>query len=209
MAKIGQAAWLCRSHLLGCMITYLEKFHLLLNLCLMLSLFRQAVADPNRRWYTFDTLKRNEWSVMCGPGCKMFLLNPGVFASRDTSSEGGPIPCHSWKSITQYVLAVLIVYNICGAWDVSVLLDCNLLVFRHYCNIRISYDFKNVLGYSKVKTVRVYVWAGLTIIFSFERIFKVKQVVGVYSHQSHDWPRVYFVLFSLNSWVPNFVRTVK
>ncbi len=37
---------------------------------------------------------------MCGPGCKMFLLNPGVFASRDTSSEGGPIPCHVGNPIS-------------------------------------------------------------------------------------------------------------
>ena len=34
------------------------------------------------------------------------------------------------------------------------------------------YDFKNVLGYSKVKTVRIYVWAGLTIIFLFEKNFQ-------------------------------------
>ena len=64
------------------------------NLCFDAVPCRETVADPNRRWYTFDTLKRNEWSVMCGPGCKTFLLNPGVFASRDTLSEGGPIPCH-------------------------------------------------------------------------------------------------------------------
>ena len=37
---------------------------------------------------------------MCGPGCKMFLLNPGVLASRDTSSEGGPIPCHVGNPIS-------------------------------------------------------------------------------------------------------------
>ena len=42
--------------------------------------YRETVADPNRRWYTFDTLKRNEWSVMWGPGCKTFLLNP-VYSS--------------------------------------------------------------------------------------------------------------------------------
>ena len=54
---------------------------------------------------------------------------------------------------------------------------------------------KNVLGYRKVKTIRVYVWIGLTIILSFKNILKVKQVFGVYSPQSHDWPRVYFVLF--------------
>ena len=34
-------------------------------------------------------------------------------------------------------------------------------------------------------------------------------MVGVYSHQFHDWSRVYFVCFSLNSWVPKFVRAVK
>ena len=45
------------------------------------------------------------------PGCKMFLLNP-VFLSRGTQAKGGSIPCDSWKSITQYVLAVLIVYYI-------------------------------------------------------------------------------------------------
>ena len=52
---------------------------------------------------------------------------------------------------------------------------------------------------------------GLVLLLSFlpKRVLKVKQVVGVYSHQSHDWPRVYFVLFSLNSWVPKFVRAVK
>ena len=79
MTKIGQAAWLCGSLPLGCMITYLEKFLLILYL-FDADPIRVAVADPNRRWYTFDTLKRNEWSVMCGPGCKMFLLNP-VYSS--------------------------------------------------------------------------------------------------------------------------------
>ena len=44
--------------------------------------YRETVADPNRRWCTFDTLKRNEWSVMCGPGCKTFLLNP-VYSSQE------------------------------------------------------------------------------------------------------------------------------
>ncbi len=31
------------------------------------------------------------------------------------------------------------------------------------------------MGYSKVKTVHVYVWAGLTIIFSFERFVKLNK----------------------------------
>ena len=43
-------------------------------------------------------------------------------------------------------------------------------LFRHYHNIT-GFDIKNISGYSKVKTVRVYVWAGLTIIFSFEKEF--------------------------------------
>ena len=79
---------------------------------------------------------------------------------------------------------------------------------RHYYNIT-GFSYQSVLGYSKVKAVHVYLWSVLTIIFSFEKSLKVKQVVGVYSHQSHDWPRVCFVLFSLNSWVPKFVRAVK
>ena len=36
-------------------------------------------------------------------------------------------------------------------------------------------------------------WIGLTIIFSFEKDFeKLNQMIGVYSHQSHDWPIVLF-----------------
>ena len=45
---------------------------------------------------------------------------------------------------------------------------------------------KKKFGYRKVKPICVYVWIGLTIIISFEKILKVKQMVGVYSHQSHD-----------------------
>ena len=51
-------------------------------------------------------------------------------------------------------------------------------MFRHYYNIRKDIGFKTVLGYRKVKTVRVYVWIGLTIIFSFEKDFeKLNQVI--------------------------------
>ena len=125
--------------------------------------YREAVADPNRRWYTFDTLKRNEWSVMCGPGCKMFLLNPVYL----------PLEIHVRK-VVPYLVKVGIQYPISARGFDCILymgsVRCKrssrllLFVFRHYDNIRISYDFKNVLGYNKVKTVRVYVWAGLTII---------------------------------------------
>ena len=74
MTKIGQAARLCGSLPLGCIITYLE-IHLIPH-SIRCCPIREMVADPNSWWYTFDTLKRNEWSVMCGPDCKMFLLNP-------------------------------------------------------------------------------------------------------------------------------------
>ena len=50
---------------------------------------------------------------LCVAGLQDVLVELGVFSSRDIPAEGGSIPCHSWKSITQYVLAVLIVY-ICG-----------------------------------------------------------------------------------------------
>ena len=122
---------------------------------------------------------------MCGPGCKTFLLNPGVFASRDTSSEGGPIPCHVGNPISNKRHAVFdyILYM----WSVRCKRSAIWLFTccKHYYNIT-GFSYQSVLGYSKVKTVHVYVWVGLTITFSFERIFKVKQVVGVYSHQSHD-----------------------
>ena len=75
MTKIGQAAWLCGSLPLGCIITYLKKIRFLLKSFDAVP-FRETWFEPNHWWYTFDTLKRNEWSVMCGPGCKMFLLNP-------------------------------------------------------------------------------------------------------------------------------------
>ena len=52
---------------------------------------------------------------LCVAGLQDVVVEPSAFAYRDTLSEGGSIPCHSWKSITQYVLAVLIVYYICGA----------------------------------------------------------------------------------------------
>ena len=111
---------------------------------------------------------------MCGPGCKMFLLNPGVFASRDTSSEGGPIPCHVGNPISNKRHAVFdfIIYM----WSVRCKRSTIWLFTwcRHYYNTT-GFSYQSVLGYSKVKAVHVYVWAGLTIIlFVSKRIFKVK-----------------------------------
>ena len=57
-------------------IIYLGKTQFILYLLSMLSLFGKRWVAPNRWWYTFETLKRNEWSIMCGPGCKTFLFNP-------------------------------------------------------------------------------------------------------------------------------------
>ena len=51
-------------------------------------------------------------SEMSGRSCvaelQDVLVELGVFSSRDIPAEGGFIPCHSWKSNTQYVLAILI-----------------------------------------------------------------------------------------------------
>ena len=49
----------------------------------------------------------------CVAGLQDVLVEPNVFLSRGTLAKGGSIPCHSWKSIIQYVLAILIVYYIC------------------------------------------------------------------------------------------------
>ena len=61
-----------------------------------------------------------------------------------------------------------------------------IYLIRHYYNIT-EFSYQSVLGYSKVKTVHVYVWAGLTIILFFQKNFpKLNNMVEVYSHQSHD-----------------------
>ena len=110
------------------------------------------------------------------PGCKMFLLNP-VYSSLEIHSRK-VVPYLVMLEIQSPISAMrfLILYYICRAWDASVPLDFYLLVFRHYYNIRQDIGFKNVLGYRKVKTVRVYVWAGLTITLSFDRISKLSHI---------------------------------
>ena len=155
MTKIGQAAWLCGSLPFGSIITYLE-IHLIpyfIRCCPI----RETVADPNRWWYTFDTLKRNEWSVMWGPGCQTFLLNP-VYSSLEIH----------YRQVVPYIVIFGTQCTIstrgfdCILCMWSVRCECStrfyLHVFRHYYNIRICIWFQNVLGYRKVKTVRVYVW---------------------------------------------------
>ena len=121
---------------------------------------------------------------MCGPGCKKFLLNP-VYS---------PLEIHYRKVVLCLImleiqspisaLRFLILYYI---WSVKCKRSARLLFirYRHYYNIT-GFDIRNIFGYGKVKSIHVYVWIGLTIIISFEKILKVKQMVGVYSHQSHD-----------------------
>ena len=63
MTKIGQAAWLCGSFPLGCIITDLEKVLLLSTASIY---FRKRLPITTVGDNTFGTLKLNEWPVMCG-----------------------------------------------------------------------------------------------------------------------------------------------
>ena len=112
-------------------------------------------------------------------------------------SEGGSIPCHSWKPITQYVLAVLIVYYICRTWDESV--SARWLYILWLMDIIIiskGFWYKDILDSHKGKTRSVMRRGLMRYHLLVWTVFKL-----FYSYQSHDWPGVYFVLFSLNSWV--------
>ena len=99
-------------------------------------------------------------------------------------------------------LRFLILYYI---WSVRCKRSAKFLIiwFRHYYTI---FWYQNILGYHKRKNHPCLCVDRSYDYHFFRKDFKVKQMVGVYSHQSHDWPRVYFVLFSLNSWVPKFYR---
>ena len=56
---------------------HLENIHICYFFSFLYLLGISVVATKNRKGdNTFGTLKRNEWSVMCWPGCKIFLLNP-------------------------------------------------------------------------------------------------------------------------------------
>ena len=166
--KIGQAAWLSRS-LRSRVYDHLSREIPFVLKSIDAVPFREAVADPNRRWYTFDTLKRNEWSVMWGPGCKTFLLNP-LYSSLEIH----------YRQVVPYLVIVGIQSPIsaCGfdcilyMWSVRCKRSARfyLLVIRHYYNIRRRYWCQSVLGYSKVKkNVRVYVWTSLSIILLFQK----------------------------------------
>ena len=74
----------------------------------------------------------------CVAGLQDVLVEPSVFLSRGTLAKCGSIPCRSWKSITQYVLAVLIVYIYVEREMKAFLLDDYIytVVDRHYYNIK-------------------------------------------------------------------------
>ena len=73
----------------------------------------------------------------CVAGLQDVLIEPCVFLSRGTLAKGGSIPYHSWKSITQYVLAVLM-YTIHVEREMKPFLlnDYYIVVDRHYYNIK-------------------------------------------------------------------------
>ena len=96
--KIGQAAWLCGSHPLGCIITYLEKFLLFLNLSILPIRETVVWAQPLVIYIRYTQAK---WVVgHVWAGLQDVLVEPSVFLFRDTLSEGGSIPCHSRNPIS-------------------------------------------------------------------------------------------------------------
>ena len=110
-------------------------------------MFIQVQIYIPKLWYTFDTLKRMS-DRSCAAGLQDVLVEPNVFLSR-----GGSIPCHSWKSITQYVLAVLFVYYICRTWDESV--SARWLYILWLIDIIIiskGFWYKDILDFHKGKT---------------------------------------------------------
>ena len=107
---------------------------------------------------------------MCGPGCKMFLLNPSVSPLEYTDRKVFPYLVMLEIQSPISALRFLILYYI---WSVRCKRSArfNLFVVDTII-ISPDFDIKIFLVYRKVKTICVYVWIGLTIIISFERIFE-------------------------------------
>ena len=113
MTEIGQAAWLSRSHRsrvynhLSSEYSFVSKIYQCCPIYIRERLLIPTVGD-------IHSIHSSEMSGRsCVAGLQDVLVEPSVFLSRGTLAKGGSIPCHSWKSITKYVLAVLIVYYIC------------------------------------------------------------------------------------------------
>merc|ERR1712080_776011 len=100
------AKWLA-----ACIITYLEIFISFLNIIDVVPFGKRLLIPTVGDIHSIHSSEMRGRS--CVAGLQDVLVEPSVFLSRGTLAKGDSIPCHSWKSITQYVLAVLIVYYIC------------------------------------------------------------------------------------------------
>ena len=128
MTKIGHAAWLSWSHR-SRVYNHLSREYSFVSLiyqCCPIYIYGKRLLIP-----TVGDVHSIHSSEMSGRSCvaelQDILVELQCIVPRVHWSEGGSIPCHSWKSLTQYVLAVLIVYYICGTWDANIPLDCYLL----------------------------------------------------------------------------------
>ena len=112
MTEIGQAAWLSRSHR-SRVYNHLSREYSFASFTIsMLPHIGKRLLIPTVG--DVHSIHSREMSGRsCVAGLQDVLVESNVFLSRGTLAKGGSIPCHSWKSITQYVLAVLIVYYIC------------------------------------------------------------------------------------------------
>ena len=127
MTKIGQAAWLCGSLPLGCIITYLEKF--LFNSLIYSDAvpFRETVvwAQPLVIYIRYTQAK---WVVgHVWLSYKMFFLNSSVSFLEYTDRKVVPYLVIVGNQISNKCSRFMIVYYICGTWDANVPLDCYLL----------------------------------------------------------------------------------
>ena len=164
---------------------------------------QETVADPNRWWYIFDTLKRNEWSVMCGPGCKTFLLNLVYF----------PLEIHYRQVVPYLVIVGNPLPNTClRFWLYTIyveremkafLLDDYYIVLIDIIIISKGFWYKDIWILIREKPVRVIRRGLMRYHLVFWNCFKL------FTHTSPMTDPEFTLLFSLNSWVPKFVRAVK
>ena len=126
MTEIGQAAWLCRSHLLGCIITWSRVSFTSKNLLLMLS------HSGNSCWFQPLVIciryTQAKWVVgHVWLSCTMFLLNSVYSPLEIYQRKVVPYLVIVGNQIPSTCLRFMIVYYLCGTWDANVPLDCYLL----------------------------------------------------------------------------------
>ena len=120
MTEIGQAAWLCGSLPLGCIIAYLEKFLFVLK-----SMFRCCPLSGDGCWsqplVIYIRYTQAKWVVgHVRAGLQEVLVEPSVFVSRDTLSEGGPIPCQ---------VGIQFPISACGFWLYTIYVEREMQAF--------------------------------------------------------------------------------